>query len=60
MMVVVDTNVLVSAVLLNRESNAVISFIIVDPNTAWVASTGLIDRGRRWAQRSRFRVSVHL
>lgn len=57
MKVVVDTNVLVSAVLRNREPNAVISFIIVDPNTAWVASTEILEEYREVLSRPKFKVS---
>jgi putative PIN family toxin of toxin-antitoxin system len=57
MKVVVDTNVLVSAALRNREPNAVIRFIIVDPNTEWVASMEILEEYREVLSRPKLKVS---
>lgn len=56
MRVVVDTNVLVSAVLRNREPNAVIRFIVADPDTEWIASTEILEEYREVLSRAKFKL----
>jgi len=56
MRVVVDTNVLVSAVLRNRDPNFVIRFVVADPNTEWIASTDILLEYREVLSRPKFKL----
>jgi putative PIN family toxin of toxin-antitoxin system len=54
MEVVVDTNVLVSAILRNREPEAVITFILSDAEFEWVASSAILLEYREVLARPKF------
>lgn len=56
MKVVIDTNVVVSAILKDREPEAVIRFVIGDPQYEWIASRDILTEYMEVLQRPKFRL----
>lgn len=57
MKIIVDTNVLVSAVLKGREPRTVIQFIIDTPNCEWIVSEEILAEYKEVLSRSKFKLS---
>jgi putative PIN family toxin of toxin-antitoxin system len=57
MKVVIDTNVLVSAVLKGRVPRAVIQFIVDHPNWEWIASEAIVVEYKAVLSRSKFKLT---
>jgi putative PIN family toxin of toxin-antitoxin system len=57
MKVVIDTNVLVSAVLKGRIPRAVIQFIFDNPDWEWIASTEIVLEYKEVLSRSKFKLT---
>lgn len=56
MKVVIDTNILVSAVLKDRDPAAVIRFVIGDPQYEWIASRDILAEYTEVLRRPKFRL----
>ena len=54
MKVVIDTNVIVSAVLKDREPEAVILFVVEQPGLEWVVSAAILTEYKTVLRRSKF------
>jgi putative PIN family toxin of toxin-antitoxin system len=57
MKVVIDTNVLVSALLKDRDPEAVVLRVVQDPEIEWVVSDQILNEYRDVIRRPRFRLS---
>jgi putative PIN family toxin of toxin-antitoxin system len=57
MRVIVDTNVLVSAVLRGRLPRAVVQFIINDPNCDWIVSSDILAEYQEVLTRPKFKLT---
>ena len=57
MRIVVDTNVLVSAVLRGREPRAVIQFIVDNPDCEWVVSPEILTEYKEVLSRRKFKLT---
>lgn len=57
MRIIVDTNVLVSAVLRGRTPRAVVQFIINDPNCDWIVSSEILAEYREVLTRPKFKLT---
>lgn len=57
MRVVIDTNVLVSAVLKGREPRAIIQFIVNSPNHEWIVSEEILSEYKEVLSRSKFKLT---
>jgi len=57
MKVIIDTNVVVSAVLKDRVPEEVILFVLAKPEFTWTASTEIIDEYVTVIQRGKFKLS---
>ena len=60
MKVVIDTNIVVSAALKDREPEAVIRFIVSDPQYEWIASRDILAEYIEVLQRPKFRLPATL
>jgi putative PIN family toxin of toxin-antitoxin system len=57
MRVIIDTNVLVSAVLRDRDPELVIQFIVDHPEFEWIASPNILDEYKDVLSRRKFRLT---
>ena len=57
MKVLIDTNVLVSAVLRGSEPRAVIEFIVDNPECVWIVSTEIITEYKEVLSRKKFKLT---
>lgn len=57
MRVIIDTNVLVSAVLKGREPRAIIQFIVNSPNHEWIVSEKILAEYKEVLSRSKFKLT---
>ena len=57
MKIIVDTNVLVSAILRDRDPELVIQFIVKHPDFEWVASPEILAEYQAVLARPKFRLS---
>lgn len=57
MRVVIDTNILVSAVLRNRDPELVIQFIVDHPEFKWVVSQDILNEYKEVLSRRKFRLT---
>ena len=60
MKVVIDTNVLISAVLKDRTPEAVILFIVQNPDFDWIISSSILEEYKGVLQRDKFGFSQDL
>jgi uncharacterized protein len=60
MRILIDTNVLVSAVIRGREPKAVIEFIVGNPEFAWIVSTEIITEYKEVLSRKKFKLTDEL
>ncbi len=56
MKIVIDTNVLISAAVAGRNPEAVILFIVANPNFEWIVSTEILTEYKAVLSRSRLRL----
>lgn len=57
MRVIIDTNVLVSAVLRDRDPELVVQFIVDHPEFEWIASPNILDEYKEVLSRRKFRLT---
>lgn len=57
MKVIIDTNILVSAAITGKNPEAVILFIVTDPNYEWIVSTEILVEYKEVLSRSRLRLT---
>lgn len=57
MKVVIDTNVLVSAVIRGREPRAIIEFIVDNPEFMWIVSTEIVTEYKEVLSRKKFKLT---
>jgi uncharacterized protein len=60
MKVVIDTNIVVSAVLKDRDPEAIIRFVIAHPPYVWIASRDILAEYTDVLRRPKFRLPVQL
>ena len=60
MKVVIDTNIVVSAALKDRDPEAIIRFVISHPNYDWIASQAIITEYSEVLRRPKFRLPTPL
>ncbi len=58
MKVIIDTNVLVSAVLRGREPRAVLQFIIDNSELEWIVSTEILAEYKEVLNRKKFKLTM--
>ncbi len=56
MKIVIDTNVLISAVIRGREPREVIQFIVDNPEFLWIASTEIVKEYKEVLSRKKFKL----
>jgi uncharacterized protein len=56
MKIIIDTNVLVSAVLRGREPRAIIQFIVDNPDFEWIVSEEILTEYKEVLSRSKFKL----
>jgi putative PIN family toxin of toxin-antitoxin system len=57
MRIVVDTNVVISAIIRDNVPEKIISWIVSQPTIEWIASAGIIQEYREVLQRKKFKLS---
>lgn len=57
MRVIIDTNVLVSAVLRDRDPELVVQFVVDHPEFEWIASPNILDEYKEVLDRRKFRLT---
>jgi uncharacterized protein len=60
MRVVIDTNILISAVLRDRKPEAVLLFIIESPDWKWIASSSIVDEYIGVLSRPKFKLPTDI
>ncbi|NJN90815.1 MAG: putative toxin-antitoxin system toxin component, PIN family [Leptolyngbyaceae cyanobacterium SL_5_14] len=60
MKVVIDTNILVSAVLRDRDPELVIQFIVDHPELEWITSQNILDEYKEVLSRRKFRLTQEI
>ncbi|QTA83463.1 Putative toxin-antitoxin system, toxin component, PIN-family [Desulfonema limicola] len=60
MRVVIDTNVVISAILKDRDPEAVIIFVIKHPDFEWIASAEIIEEYINVLKRPKFKLPLNL
>jgi putative PIN family toxin of toxin-antitoxin system len=60
MKIIIDTNVLVSAVLKGREPRAVIQFIVDNPDFEWIVSEEILTEYKEVLSRSKFKLTPEI
>ena len=60
MKIIIDTNVLVSAVLRGREPRAVVQFVVDNPDCEWIVSEEILTEYKEVLSRSKFKLTTEI
>jgi len=60
MRVVIDTNVLVSAIIRDRKPETVILFVVANPDIEWIVTPGISDEYKNVIRRPKFKLPTNI